>query len=96
VTVRYGDVFKKVVAADKSNRAVEFDAITMLPGMGSLQSLKIAVALMHRGESTDGTPEYDYRGRLLVGEHVIWPSNLINCIDMDNPLDGECTKIIIF
>ncbi|KAI0548862.1 hypothetical protein F4679DRAFT_548924 [Xylaria curta] len=96
VTIQYGDSTKKVVPANKVTKAMRFNAIAMLPRMGSVQSLKIAAALIHRGESNGGISQYDYSGRLLVGDLDVWPSSMGNRIDMRTPLDGDLIEIIIF
>ncbi|RYC65453.1 hypothetical protein CHU98_g730 [Xylaria longipes] len=96
VTIRYRDSLKKVVLANRVSGVMEFNAIATLPNMGTVQSLKIAVGLMHRGDSSAGISKYDYSGRLLIGEHDIWPSSIDNCVDMCTPLDESCIEIIIF
>ncbi|KAJ8125615.1 hypothetical protein O1611_g8024 [Lasiodiplodia mahajangana] len=89
IIIQYGDSIKRVAPASKGTGKTEFKAIETLPGMRSIQSLKIAAALMHRKEPSAGISEYDYNGGLLVGGHDVWLSSMNNQIDMWSPLDGE-------
>ncbi|KAI1156708.1 hypothetical protein F4825DRAFT_214723 [Nemania diffusa] len=96
VTIRYRDILKKVIPSDKAIGVLEFDTLAMLPDVGSLQSLKVAAALTRRGESPAGISTYDYRGRVLVGEHTFWPTSMVDCIEMCTSPDGNCSEIILF
>ncbi|KAI3324925.1 hypothetical protein HD806DRAFT_459489 [Xylariaceae sp. AK1471] len=95
VVLQYGHELKKVVNASRETGRVEFDALAMLPGIETLRSLRIAVALMHVGTSRAGLPEYEYRGRLLVGDIEVWPSEAADCIGLCNPFNEECVEIIL-
>ncbi|KAI1503889.1 hypothetical protein F5X99DRAFT_416918 [Biscogniauxia marginata] len=96
VVIRYGHELRKVaIASYKTAGMVEFDALAMFPGMETLRSLRIAVALMHTGTLRAGLPEYEYRGRLLVGDIEVWPSDAADLIDSCDPFDEECVETIL-
>ncbi|KAI1632228.1 hypothetical protein F4809DRAFT_653450 [Biscogniauxia mediterranea] len=96
VVARYGHKLKKVVLAKQyMTGMMEFNAICMLPGMEKLKSLRIAAALMYIGTSKAGIPESEYKGRLLVGDIEVWPSDATDFVELSNPFDGDCADIIL-